>query len=90
MRRHQPRRVLTIPNQPLVVGVVDVMEELVKFTLRTRDVAHYLAVRNSERKGSAEALANQVTFVRLTRQIGRCEQLTTLVTKWQHPSPACD
>jgi hypothetical protein len=60
VRRHQPRRALTIPNQSLVAGVVDVMEELVKLTLRMRDVAHYLVVRNSERKGSAEALSRRV------------------------------
>jgi arsenic resistance protein ArsH len=33
--------------------VVDVMEELVKFTLLTRDVAPYLVDRYSERKESA-------------------------------------
>ena len=37
--------------------VVDVMEELVKFTLLTRDVAPYLVDRYSERKESAEALS---------------------------------
>lgn len=40
--------------------VVDVMEELVKFTLLTRDVASYLVDRYSERKESAEALAKRV------------------------------
>lgn len=40
--------------------VVDVMEELVKFTLLTRDVAPYLMDRYSERKESAEALAKRV------------------------------
>lgn len=60
MRQRHPLRALTIPNQSLVAGVVDVMEELVKLTLRTRDVAHYLVVRNSERKGSAEALSRRV------------------------------
>ena len=40
--------------------VVDVMEELVKFTLLTRDVAPYLVDRYSERKESAEALAQRV------------------------------
>jgi arsenic resistance protein ArsH len=40
--------------------VVDVMEELVKFTLLTRDMAPYLVDRYSERKESAEALRQRV------------------------------
>jgi arsenic resistance protein ArsH len=40
--------------------VVDVMEELVKFTLLTRDIAPYLVDRYSERKESAEELSNRV------------------------------
>lgn len=40
--------------------VVDVMEELVKFTLMTRDVAPYLVDRYSERKENAEALSRRV------------------------------
>lgn len=40
--------------------VVDVMEELVKFTLLTRDLGPYLVDRYSERKESAEALAQRV------------------------------
>jgi arsenical resistance protein ArsH len=40
--------------------VVDVLEELVKFTLLTRDVAPYLVDRYSERKESAEALMKRV------------------------------
>jgi arsenic resistance protein ArsH len=40
--------------------VVDVMEELVKFTLLTRDVATYLVDRYSERKESAGALSQRV------------------------------
>lgn len=40
--------------------VVDVMEELVKFTLLTRDVSHYLVDRYSERKESAEELMKRV------------------------------
>jgi arsenic resistance protein ArsH len=40
--------------------VVDVMEELVKFTLLTRDAADYLVERYSERKESAEALMKRV------------------------------
>lgn len=40
--------------------VVDVMEELVKFTLLTRDVSPYLVDRYSERKESAEQLTKRV------------------------------
>jgi arsenic resistance protein ArsH len=40
--------------------VVDVMEELVKFTLLTRDVAPYLVDRYSERKESAAELSRRV------------------------------
>ena len=41
--------------------VVDVMEELCKFTLLTRDVAPYLVDRYSERKETAQALARRVS-----------------------------
>ncbi|MFP3594755.1 arsenical resistance protein ArsH, partial [Chryseobacterium sp. SIMBA_038] len=40
--------------------VVDVMEELVKFTLLTRDIGAFLVDRYSERKESAEELARRV------------------------------
>ncbi len=40
--------------------VVDVMEELMKFTLLTRDVAPYLVDRYSERRESADALSERV------------------------------
>ena len=40
--------------------VVDVMEELVKFTLLTRDIAPYLVDRYSERKESAAELSARV------------------------------
>ncbi len=40
--------------------VVDVMEELVKFTLLTRDVADYLVDRYSERAENAEQLSKRV------------------------------
>jgi arsenic resistance protein ArsH len=44
--------------------VVDVMEELVKFTLLTRDSAPYLLERYSERKESAEELAKRLNLTR--------------------------
>jgi len=40
--------------------VVDVMEELVKFTLLTREASPYLVDRYSERKESAQALSERV------------------------------
>ena len=40
--------------------VVDVMEELMKFTLLTRDVAPYLVDRYSERRESADELSKRV------------------------------
>lgn len=40
--------------------IVDVMEELVKFTLLTRSCADYLVDRYSERRESAEALSRRV------------------------------
>jgi arsenic resistance protein ArsH len=40
--------------------IVDVMEELVKFTLLTRDVSGYLTDRYSERVESAEELSRRV------------------------------
>jgi len=42
--------------------VVDVMEELFKFTLLTRDVSPYLVDRYSERKVSAEELSTRVNL----------------------------
>ena len=40
--------------------VVDVMEELVKFTLLTRDISRHLVDRYSERKESADELSKRV------------------------------
>ncbi|WP_111999401.1 arsenical resistance protein ArsH [Burkholderia cepacia] len=45
--------------------IVDVMEELVKFTLLTRDVGAYLTDRYSERKESAEQLSQRVNQTRI-------------------------
>jgi arsenic resistance protein ArsH len=45
---------------PYYERVVDVMEELMKFTLLTRDVADYLVDRYSERREAADALAARV------------------------------
>jgi arsenical resistance protein ArsH len=45
---------------PYYDRVVDVMEELMKFTLLTRDVAPYLVDRYSERKESAAELMQRV------------------------------
>lgn len=45
--------------------VVDVMEELMKFTLLTREVAPYLVNRYSERREAAEKLAARVGQARL-------------------------
>lgn len=45
--------------------IVDVMEELVKFTILTRDCAGYLVDRYSERRESAEELSRRVNQGRL-------------------------
>lgn len=45
---------------PYYDRIVDVMEELVKFTLLTRDIAPYLVDRYSERKETGEALIARV------------------------------
>ncbi|MCR6474804.1 arsenical resistance protein ArsH [Variovorax sp. ZS18.2.2] len=47
---------------PYYERVVDVMEELVKFTLLTRDCADYLVDRYSERRENAEALSRRVNL----------------------------
>lgn len=47
---------------PLYDRIVDVMEELMKFTLLTRDRSGYLVDRYSERKESARELNDRVNF----------------------------
>jgi arsenic resistance protein ArsH len=47
---------------PYYERVVDVVEELLKFTLLTRDCADYLVDRYSERRESAEALSKRVNL----------------------------
>ena len=47
---------------PLCDQIVDVMEELVKFTLLTRDRKAYLVARDSERKETAAALMKRVNL----------------------------
>ncbi len=47
---------------PLYDRIVDVMEELVKFTILTRDRADYLVDRYSERKETATALMKRVNL----------------------------
>jgi arsenic resistance protein ArsH len=46
--------------------VVDVMEELVKFTWLTRGVTPYLVDRYSERKETAEALSQRINLTKAT------------------------
>ena len=51
---------------PYLDRVVDVMEELVKFTWLTRDVSPYLVDRYSERKETAEELSKRVNLTKAT------------------------
>ncbi len=49
-------------QSPLYDRIVDVLEELVKFTLLTRDRKAYLVDRYSERKETAAALMKRVNL----------------------------
>lgn len=51
--------------------IVDVVEELMKFTLFTRDVAPYLVDRYSERKENAEALSQRVNQRSIYQKAGK-------------------
>lgn len=51
---------------PLYDRIVDVMEELMKFTLLTRDCAGYLVDRYSERRETAAALTARVNLSQAT------------------------
>ncbi|WP_273542482.1 arsenical resistance protein ArsH [Szabonella alba] len=51
---------------PLYDRIVDVMEELMKFTLLTRDRSGYLVDRYSERKETAAALMDRVNLSQAT------------------------
>lgn len=53
-------------SSPFYDRIVDVMEELMKFTLLTRDRADYLVDRYSERKESAAALMQRVNLTAAT------------------------
>lgn len=50
---------------PYYERVVDVVEELLKFTLLTRDCADYLVDRYSERRESADALSKRVNLPKI-------------------------
>ena len=54
------KEIVAAGGTPPHIAVVDVMEELMKFTLLTRDFAPYLVDRYSERRESAEEMSKRV------------------------------
>lgn len=73
---------------PLYDRIVDVMEELIKFTLLTRDRADYLVDRYSERKETAEASMKRVNLRRRSDiNAASCDLCRGSVRSRRYPEP---